>query len=432
MSVTDSVASPFLPSHGPSSSRKSDLSKPSEANKTPTVEQAEPNRVYCVGQFGLGHRLSKLSAAHHLAESVLQVPLLEVHWGSCQTGETDVFPYLFGTHLLPIGNTTRTQTTAGKTILVRNDVEGYYAGQAYKNAQVAIPRHYATSTQSPWRHKLQTDRLLFQNLLDRFLKRHSPRDFFEALDWHNRTVMGLHLRAGNGEQHHFQTAGRSVQNTTVFVQNLCQLLSEKFLLPPNTTKPLLFVATDTPALIPVLQQACVGTQVAVRSQPRLNAGVSYSAWKNGDACFEGWRASMMDMALLAHADVLIAGMRSTFTQILPLSVVLGRKQSRSRQYCEVAVTGRTMTCFTDQTAWLFRNHAPQQQQRTFSLDDAPRPVVHKTLVHLPDLEPSVLMDQAVKFLTSTGNQTVFAYGNRFDTKYRGKYRFREEWTWEET
>lgn len=443
------------------------------------------NRIYFVAQFGLGHRFSKLSAAYHLAYK-LGVPVLEQHWGSCQTAELDIFTYLFGTHRLvvPVYDATgepRPSTQLpnrdvhdDKTILIRNDVAGYYAGQSYKNAQIPIPQslvalsrigdHRARNT---WSEKLALDRHLFRELLLKFIHRYPAiASFQREHEWDDSIVIGLHLRVGNGEQNHFQTAGRSISNTSKFVGNVCGLLdrflSKDFL--PNS-KILLFVATDTSSVIPMVERYCSVTPlddpidtrrrsnqtITVLAYPQLrvpeNGGVSYQVWERGDNCLRGWLASMTDMALLSQAHVLIAGMRSTFTQIMPLSIVLdndttdtlrrNRPRRREQTYCEVSETGETMSCFTDMISWLFRRGT----SHTFNLDSVDSsqtvPVVHKVLVHLP--EPSVddaeneLTISAVSFLRdrSLKHQSM-VYGSRFNSKYRTAMdSFRRDWTWGE-
>lgn len=407
-------------------------------------EERQPanNRLYYVARFGLGHRLSKLSAAYHLASVLLDLPEIELHWGSCKTGDLDIFNFLFGTHKLTLRNTREAVDQRDKQVLVRNDVAGYYSGQSYKNAQVPLPIHYvdrSESSSNPWKQKMLLDRVLFQDLLNRFLKR-TPEvvRFQEQVDWKTHTVIGLHVRAGNGEQDHFASSGRSVTDTSTFLRNVCLLL-RKFTAENIHGPVLLFLATDTESVIPIVQSACNDSDdtrasdtvypkipVVIMSQPRVQAsqGVSYHAWDQGKDCFQGWQASMMDMTLLTHSNVLVAGMRSTFTQILPRALVM----DRGEPFCEVQETGRTMTCWDNEDSWLFR----KPRGRTYSLDSAASPVTHKLLVHLPDLEPNPWIEKVQTFLKNKeSSSVVFAYGERFDSKYRRKgQQFREDWTFD--
>lgn len=421
-----------------------------EAQDLQQQQQKPLNRLYHVGRFGLGHRLSKLSAAYHLARNVLHLPQIEMNWGSCQTKEIDVFAFLFGTHTLPLREGRRLADEKDQRILVRNDVAGYYAGQSYKNAQVIVPPEYdddddddSNSTTNSWKNKLQLDRILFHDLVHRFTER-TPEliQFQQEHNWHTHTVIGLHVRIGNGEQDHFAASGRLVvtNTTTLFLQNVCLLLRKyaaEYIHPHGPV--LLFLATDTEHVIATVQRACHSSNhtypaipVVVFPQPRVEAsqGVSYHAWEQGQACFQGWKSSMMDMALLAHSNILVAGMRSTFTQIVPRALVMGQKEE-GRFFCEVdETTGRTMTCWDKEDSWLFRRLS---DSTTCSLDDpavvAIVPVVHKLLVHLPDVEPNAWIEKAKAFLKRNESSSVFAYGERFDSKYRTPGQtFRKDWT----
>jgi hypothetical protein len=392
-------------------------------------EDTEVNRLYYVAQFGLGHRLSKLSAAYHLTRT-LDLAVMELHGGSCQT-EMDVFAFLFGTHRLTLRNPKTTRKDhSNRQILLRNDVAGYSAGQSYKNARVEIPHHYRTeNNNNPWKNKLQSDRILFQELLDRFVKR-TPALMPLLHQFQTHTVIGLHVREGNGEQDHFAASGRQIVNTTTFVNHVCYLLRKYANEQLAESRPvLLFLATDTERVIPMVQQACHDAATAYPSIPvvwlpqtRPAQGVSYHAWDRGKTCFQGWQSSMMDMALLAHADILVAGMRSTFTQILPRALVM----ERGNPFCEVHEKGRTMTCWDEEESWLFRN---LPASTTYSLETTAVPVVHKLLVHLPDVEPNPWIEKARAFLNNTESPTIFAYGERFDPKYRKKGQmFQENFT----
>ena len=205
---------------------------------------------------------------------------------------------------------------------------------------------------------------------------------------------------------------------------------------------------------------------------------------------------MMDMAMLAQSDVVIAATRSTFPQILPQALVwktnnnnfnnnnnknnIEKKPPRLK-FCQVGRRHQTdeliMSCFATQRAWLFgppisNGGARGEQVKTFvsqlshhqkvdedqksttivdtietttrslattaaaaaadaGVVDRHGSVVHKILVHLPDVEPDSLTQQAQRFLQSraTAGQT-FAYGRRIATKYRGKGNeaFRADWT----
>jgi hypothetical protein len=489
------------------------------------------DRVVHVGMFGLGHRLSKLAAAHHLAErlgaSVAPTALvLEVRWNDCDIGNPDgknggdnannIFRRFFsGSNEVPIlrsnnyknndGHNVQQppQRSQGKTILVRNDVHGYYAGQAYKNFQIPIDDD---STLLAWRDKLESDRRLFLHLRDRFFRTSSTngssssssthgailRDFQKRYRWEDHHVIGVHIRAGNGETGHFADAQRATttttldhnhgnyyhnNSTTMIIPRLLEQLMDQLSSQKRTIKKpfLIFVATDTVEWIEWIQTALPHIPVISFPQPRVDRGkgVSFSQWKGmgggtttadadpdhdtdppaDDRCYAGWVAAATDMFLLAATDTLVATTRSTFTQILPLALVLGGNGT----FCEVRTVTTTNTtaattttsrglqqhdhrhrlaCFTDLYQWLFGNDT----------DGA-----HKVMVHLPDIVQNAaeekndrVFDNAQQFLVDSTTPPdngakneeedwrLYYYGRKYNPRYREKRPFRTTWTWVET
>jgi len=496
--------------------------------------------VEYVGEFGLGHRLSKLSAAYHLATRVfngnneneknarqpssLVVDEFHHDWGTCRLGgaveggddsrqqqqqeeDVDIFWYLFGANRWSLSGQQSTlgrrrqqqqqsrTTTASKrrgrgetrkrTVLVRNDVAGYYAGQAYKNAQLPVPKPQVATTTTDsstsssslpafykaWTGKMDSDLALFRRLTGEFRFRRQVEEFRvqKLLQQQYRQqgtvssdaagtapqsyVVGLHLRMGNGEREHFEMAQRGVQGSeSQFVVRLVRLICEQLLgqHKKQRLRPVIFLATDTASWIPVIQNM-TRTEYSVETvayeelvRLRDGEGVSYEI-REGQKCLDGWKHSMIDMSLLASSDVVVAASRSTFTQILPRSIVLDGAPATSSdlslwRYCEVGTSGSVMTCFGDRETWLLRHR--QERMRTFVLDGttvvSPRPILHKLMVHLPDVfEPPVQrMQQAADFLVGSGDlddnnseDAVFQYGKRINPKYRSYDIFREDWAW---
>jgi hypothetical protein len=127
---------------------------------------------------------------------------------------------------------------------------------------------------------MDCDVTFFRYLCDNFRGREAVREFQQDKGWHNHTVIGLHIRAGNGEQDHFTDAARSIDNTTVYVQQVVQLL-ERFVAEQSATlaPPLLFLATDQADLIPIIQDLTrqFGVETITFPQTRLgkDEGVSY-------------------------------------------------------------------------------------------------------------------------------------------------------------
>jgi hypothetical protein len=409
------------------------------------------NTIVHVGRFGLGHRLSKLAAVHHLALQAGNVGLLEVYWGHCKgvpkLPEWEIFQSLFGDATIAIATTKedsafkQQQQQQAKRVLIKNDCAGYYAGQDYKNNQLPI------SLSNAWQQKLNADAHLFSVLLERFRSKHNDSTLVN--NWTDYYTIGLHIRAGNGEQNHFVQAqrARGGDHLREYCASVLQLIQQQLLVGSSNSKPpALFLATDTPGVIAIVQ-SYFGNVMPVWTVPqeRLDRGVGYHEWKHGRQCLNGWKASMTDMILLADCSVVVAAMRSTFTQILPRSVVVNSRPTGAHnndnnnddagayKYCEVSeANGRTMTCFYEETSWLMRTTGAGT---TFSLDptDA-EPVVHKVMVHLPDpyLRPDEPSFRTVRdfFHNSTETNLVFGNVKGFNTKYRQDKNatFRKEWT----
>lgn len=451
------------------------------------------------GKFGLGHRLSKLVSAYHLASQPDLCPYVSefhVQWGTCsdddttknnnrQTNETarpDIFAYLFGSHRLrvvclndetsvrPPKNHHRDSSLSqqqSKTVIVRNDVQGYYAGQSYKNARIPVSQTALQSPRHAWQQKMDFDRVFFAKLLQAFAHQHGHAltTFQQEYKWQDHFVIGLHLRAGNGEKDHFVQADRGVANVTEWclavVATLQCALSDLVVSGGGRLAAafpvLVFVSTDTTDVIPLVQAALRDKVdgVVTFPQPRLptQEGVSYQKWTVGDECFDGWKSAMTDMALLAASNVVVAATRSTFTQILPLSQVLlprqNDKEKSGYRFCEIGNAGQAMSCFRDRQAWLLRqrgehtwrsrssthekcNSIKPSSMGAFSntLEDHDR-IVHKVMVHLPDVQEDPLRKDALQFLRGFTEESRFYYGPAFARKYRGGQNsvFTPEWTW---
>lgn len=368
----------------------------------------EPNRVIHVGQFGLGHRLSKLSAAAHLAGR-FEVPILQVQWDDCH--RNDLFGTLFGRSDVPIQPFSK-MPKRGKKILVRNDVNGYYAGQAYKNFRIPIDE----SIRRKWEDKLESDQKFFGYLRDHFSYMKNVLDFQKQHGWDTHHVVGVHIRAGNGESGHFAEAQRNTITDRSVISQALQTFVQDYI----GEKPLLvFVATDTIEWVDILHEALTNTPVVSLPQVRVEQGngVSFSSWKNDtERCLAGWVASASDMFLLAASNTLIATTRSTFTQILPLPLVL----SSNGKFCELRADGR-IACFRKLQEWLFNETTATHH-------------THKVMVHLPDIESNDrIFDDAKRFLWDTDARSVdrdglYYYGRKYNPKYRERQSFQSFWT----
>lgn len=416
------------------------------------------NKVTHHAQFGLGHRLDKISNAWHLTKA-LNLTRMELNWRDC-SGEGNIFPRLFGSDHIDVPGSERAAMEANalenvhKNIHATNDVAGYYGGQNFKDHQVPLSEQIYKGDDSPFLDKLDSDLQLFKILRQRFVGKEDVIRFMEEHNFRDHFVIGLHLRLGNDEPSHFTTSGRGVKNQLEFVYNLIDLIRaflerlqishpERFVnnnevdggdCPPSssswkTKPPLIFLATDSPQFIPIIANdtSFFGVKTIAMPQIRVETGVTFHQLKAGAKCLRGWQEMLMDNMLLSFSDVLIAARYSSFIQILPMTLVFGRGGSTKQgpRFCEVSDTAKRMTCLEDVRTWLFRDNA--QKMFSYSIDgenateDA---VVHRLGTHLPDVVVPDKYPMAASFLDSS--KTVdrghgdMVYGPTFDPKYRGK------------
>jgi hypothetical protein len=294
-------------------------------------------------------------------------------------------------------------------IVLRNDVPGYIAGQLYKDLK--LPVNYNTdgtptnktkplvptgTTSSNRRHEydvildkvMRSDVDFYHRLVDNYRFHSELQEFQIKHKWNERPlVIGLHLRAGNGENAHFAESGRASSfdaDESAMIARLVRLVNmmaireTKHLWERNVQrqdleqndvlKPLLFIATDTAHLLPLIDKMIrLGTmkaendfddhsrsrsktnlvtnatmtqpmavplplEIVTWPQDRLpkNGGVSFDALEGkGERCLEGWKSAVSDALLLSKADVLVAAKRSTFTQSLPLTLGFDRNRKNN-------------------------------------------------------------------------------------------------------
>jgi Nodulation protein Z (NodZ) len=469
------------------------------------------NKMIYTGSFGFGHRMSKLSAAVHLMASTefqQYISIVHVDWGTCRPRtrtknesqtplnhhETvEIFAYLFNSTEISIpgfnshSNTEMAVTEnhhhhnnpllhGGKVLRIRNDVAGYYAGQSYKNSGLLL--NY-TLAKEVYNDKLRMDYSLYQHLFlsKRFIGFHDTQLFQEQQQWGSYFVIGVHVRAGNGEQHHFASSQRNdilknehmIDGIALSIQQLYHAAKEQQQNTNALKPPIVFLATDTEIYIDALRQALFKfcSVVIYDQQPRVppGQGVSYETeWteSNPNSCLRGWYGAAIDMILLSQSDVLIATSRSTFTQIVPASILFHRVENQQQQtwrYCEMDLftssSTTTMTCFRNQQSWLFRDnktewhtfHVTNQNVSSVSynsydrISNSTQPVAQKLMVHLPDISTTVKSNRpmylsAIDFFKSIEprlpNETLFYYGKKYNSKYRRNHKieiFRPNWTW---
>lgn len=408
--------------------------------------QHRPNKLIHVAIFGLGHRLIRTAAAWHLAQRV-GLTKFKFQWGSCgkeNSTELSIFSYLFGNDewelpTLQLNALSIRQLRKGRNALVRNDVYGYLPAQTFQDHRIPLDESvYKHSPTSPFQSKLSSDIQLYQQIKNRFVFRESIDEFMKQHRFHDHTVIGIHLRAGNGEEQHFSYAGRHITNEIAFVSNLIDLVRRFLIVGATDTsnkQALIFLATDTAYLIPILsnltQHFSVPTVVFPQIRVPDHEGVTFSALSGaGKKCLQGWQAMVADMILLSEVDILIAARHSSFTQSMPISLVLERKkQEKGPHFCEVSDSAMRMSCFQDIETWLYRDELSKQWMYVLpsASTDETGQVRHKSLIHLPDKDSPKEYDHLLHFLiddnipTSSVDSMTHTYGSkRFNPKYRNR------------
>jgi hypothetical protein len=273
--------------------------------------------------------------------------------------------HLFGPQPIPLSNGvygSRSVVTGHHHYArINNDVPGFH--KLIRDRQQCHARND---------DKARSDYEFYINLRHRFRLRQSVVEHYyhnHLLKGTNRTVVGMHIRAGNGENGDFSIRGRNIKNLDEWLWNLSTLILQQSR-KQSWSNAVLFVATDTPSLINRLQSLLSQKtkkepviEVIHRQQfrPTDGSGVLFGQQGNieqaGADCLRGWEDAITDMLLLSHADVLIAARPSSFIQGLPMSLVLGR-DAASRQttnpYCEVNSNATEIQCFNNFTDWSCR------------------------------------------------------------------------------
>jgi hypothetical protein len=267
---------------------------------------------------------------------------LRSFWGWCgEQRPIEVFSYLFEPSL---PDEVQHVTSRNVVLPFYNEVPGFIA--------IARSPTHGNSSHCPCHaDKIQADWELYSSLRRRFRAKKLV-DAFVQEHFASKTVIGIHVRAGNGEGGDFVRKGRTIQNPTVWVQQVSQLLQD-FLKQqsPSIPSPVLYIATDTPSMvalfrraldpIPVLelpqhgrreegQGVLFGVSDQVHNKDGSNRNDDYSS------CLQGWTDTLMDMFLLSHADVVVAAKPSSFSQTAPMSLAFGNTHRKlSKAYCEV-------------------------------------------------------------------------------------------------
>lgn len=255
---------------------------------------------------------------------------------------------------------------------INNDVPGFK-----KLIRVGDPQNCSTVCNV---EKAAIDVAFYKDLRQRFRNREKIDEFRKQFfGWDGSadggsgkpttttTVIGMHIRAGNGESGDFSNRGRTITDTDAWLQNLTSLLIQQaeqqdWRNSNVNDNIVLFLATDTPSLIDRVRHLLSPANITVvtldQARPVEGSGVLFGEQgkgiREGEKCLHGWEATISDMILLSYADIVIAARPSSFTQSMPMSLVLARpKEHRNiaKPFCEVNGEATEMKCRTDFQDW---------------------------------------------------------------------------------
>jgi len=314
---------------------------PSSIEHLETIKKAQnKSTVEYRACCGLGHRLSKMVDAYHIARKKNYG--LRVFWEFCDN-KTESFHHFFGPQ--PLSELENAQD-GREVIKISNEAHCVKRLIRQGNSsQCKCPSDYIESSGEFFNSLVE--RFRYKDEVDAFRRYHRFDDHF---------VLGMHVRAGNGEEGDFARKKRAIDNVTSWVESMSNIL---LTISRNTTHgrpPLLFLATDTASMVETFRQALRGNmEVLEYEQPRLPEGNGVIFGEHGsrnklnlttELC-QDWKSALMDMMVLTSSDVVISGRPSSFSQSLPMGVALSRDHTL---YCEVAPKG-TYQCYQTLHEW---------------------------------------------------------------------------------
>ena len=290
---------------------------------------------------GLGHRLSKMVDAFHIART--RNFGMRVFWEFCGDG-TEGFHHFFGPQ--PLSELESVQD-GREVIKVMNEAPcvDFLDRRGGDIGQCRCPSDY-----------IESNGIFFNGLVERFRFKEEVDKFRRHHRFDAHFVLGMHVRAGNGEIGDFTEKDRTIHNVTSWVESVTAILLTMSRNATRRRPPLLFLATDTASMVDTLRQALSGhMDVVVFEQERLPEGSGVLFGEHGsrdklnvtsELCHD-MKNALMDMMVLTSSDVVISGNPSSFTQSLPMGVALSRDHT---QYCEVSPKG-TYQCYQTFQEW---------------------------------------------------------------------------------
>jgi len=340
-------------------------------NNSITAPEITPPVLQYRGVSGIGHRLARQGAAYHLAKA-LGLSKMNISWATCFSTQKDephedIWKYLFGSQILDIPPASKpifpwihvtrneSKTVTSQNIRIKNDVPNYY--------RLMLPFYYPYLVDNDYFQKFRTDLEMYDQMLRRFRFRDEVDNFTKTHNFSDYNVIGLHVRAGNGEKGEFLIKGRQIADPTTWIERVAGLLSNytgSAFFPKNGKPPLVFIATDTESYINDLQHSLKKYAIPVVSfpQPRVNPGTGISIFSTHQStakCLADWKYQTIDMVILAFSDVLLTGLYSSYTQTIPITWQFRNDLESSSQLPRVCQFGRqalNLQCYVNWTSWV--------------------------------------------------------------------------------
>lgn len=299
---------------------------------------------------GLGHRMSKMIDAYYISR--VKNFGLRIFWGFCNE-TTEIFHHFFGAQPLE----------------ELEAVHSLHHALKINNESPCFSRFSRTGNETGCKcpsEYIEASGIFYNNLRRRFRGMDQVDAFRAKHNFQKHLVIGLHVRAGNGEQGDFVKKKRGIKNTTDWIQSISNILMELVQESTSTSReklpPLLFIATDTASIVTDFRETLMGKiPVVDYEQERMEEGSGVAFGEMGkhlkvedEACLMHWKIPLMDMMILASTDIVVAGRTSSFTQSLPMGVALSKDskdRKLARTYCEVSPNATLYRCYEDFYDW---------------------------------------------------------------------------------
>lgn len=367
---------------------------------------------------GLGHRLTRAAAAYHSEfrlyrlnsvfpalefnllltnlSSILCAPVanrlgvgLRQYWGECpawnsnSTLGVDVWDHLFESQTTGLesrvwsGREKSQSENAGQYLTISNEVPGYkpYATRKLRESSLA-------------RSLFESNMEFYRALRHRFVANHfdilrsfvtSDEEGRKYIDRSKYIVIGLHVRAGNGEFGEFVEKKRVIENSKSWIEQMVPIVVRYIEGELHTAirgeggkkQPLIFVATDTPSILQSIRLQFAENEIEVTYNPHnLDNTTGPSYLVKDRKCLKAWELQMIDMVLLSLSDVIVAGRYSSFVQTMPLSLLFSDRRNNKMvgnyPYCELEADATSMSCFRTLQGWMARQRRQNPQRIVYN------------------------------------------------------------------